>query len=559
MNGPNSNLDVYSYYLQESRDSLSSRIPRLKPRVQTFKLSVRYYLYTAGGGDQLWFAYLSSTLSQTDESVAISKMKYLGHISAAVLLLVGIILLALAIAAPPLVQKQIDEGLHQNLQLKKGSNTFDLWKNNAKNDSNPQYLNIRFLNITNPDEVLTGAKPKVVEVGPYVYRKNMIRFNEKLSADNNTVEFRTWTYYTFQENQSSGDPTVDNITTANLAYAGVQHQLGDDWYFNMVADILGSYQKNAPLITKTAQEHIWGYESEMLKFVKTLKPEVEPFIQIQPNETSYEDNMRTRKTDIINTGHDDINKVLQFVKFQNMTMTSFWNSEKADTVRGTDGSQFHPNLDMNSILEPWVDDAFRTLKLTARDHVTVQGVNLLRFRPDITNFDNSTLFPSNAEYYQNGPSGVGNLTSIFKAPVFFSNPHFFGAPHYAEAIEGLSPESEKHETYLDIEPTTGLTMNVAKRSQISVRVTPTLLRYPLMRTTYIPVVWMELRSQLTEKSADQFQESNSLIVEARGISKALKYIGWSMGAVCLTISLLLIAVISRRAIRQRRGGYSAIK
>jgi hypothetical protein len=33
------------------------------------------------------------------------------------------------------------------------------------------YQSFYFFNLTNPDEVMDGAKPRVVEIGPYVYRR----------------------------------------------------------------------------------------------------------------------------------------------------------------------------------------------------------------------------------------------------------------------------------------------------------------------------------------------------------------------------------------------------
>jgi len=39
------------------------------------------------------------------------------------------------------------------------------------------------------------------------------------------------------------------------------------------------------------------------------------------------------------------------------------------------------------------------------------------------------------------------------APVFVSAPHFYmGAQKFVDAVEGLHPNKQQHETFLDIEP-----------------------------------------------------------------------------------------------------------
>lgn len=50
--------------------------------------------------------------------------------------------------------------------LKNETDAFEAWKNPPAHI----YMQFYFFNVTNPEEVLNGESPAVVEVGPYTYR-----------------------------------------------------------------------------------------------------------------------------------------------------------------------------------------------------------------------------------------------------------------------------------------------------------------------------------------------------------------------------------------------------
>ena len=69
-------------------------------------------------------------------------------------------------------------------------------------------------------------------------------------------------------------------------------------------------------------------------------------------------------------------------------------------------------------------------------------------------------------------SGVLNV-SVCKngAPIIISFPHFYEADEkFVSAIEGMHPNKEYHETFVDINPLTGVILRAAKRFQINVYV-----------------------------------------------------------------------------------------
>lgn len=63
--------------------------------------------------------------------------------------------------------------------------------------------------------------------------------------------------------------------------------------------------------------------------------------------------------------------------------------------------------------------------------------------------------------------GTLHATGCFGVPVVLTAPHFFNsAKSLIEGIEGMNPDIDKHDTYLDVEPITGVTLSAFKRGQV---------------------------------------------------------------------------------------------
>ena len=53
------------------------------------------------------------------------------------------------------------------------------------------------------------------------------------------------------------------------------------------------------------------------------------------------------------------------------------------------------------------------------------------------------------------------------APIIMSAPHFYnGATELANAVDGMNPNKDLHDTILDLEPITGIALNAHKRIQV---------------------------------------------------------------------------------------------
>lgn len=112
-----------------------------------------------------------------------------------------------------------------------------------------------------------------------------------------------------------------------------------------------------------------------------------------------------------------------------------------------------------------------------------------------------------------------------------SFPHFYNAdPKLLEKVIGLSPNQEKHEFYIDIEPNTGIALQVRGRFQLNVLIQPvnhttgqwfSNLRYPLM-----PIVTFDRNGDVTQDEADDVRK----IYTIKTLKTAIFWGGLVLGA-----------------------------
>ena len=109
-------------------------------------------------------------------------------------------------------------------------------------------------------------------------------------------------------------------------------------------------------------------------------------------------------------------------------------------------------------------DLCRSLPLEfEREIIDDNGIPGYRFVPPANVFGTPQENPENACFCNNPdgicdtPSGVFNVSACqFGSPVMLSWPHFFQAsPKLLKDVEGLSPNKEKHQFSIDVQPVSG--------------------------------------------------------------------------------------------------------
>lgn len=118
------------------------------------------------------------------------------------------------------------------------------------------------------------------------------------------------------------------------------------------------------------------------------------------------------------------------------------------------------------------------------------------------------------------PAGVFTLAPCkFNAPIFMSMPHFLDAdPYFASQVDGLEPDRNKHEFYVDLEPRTGSPVMMSARVQLNVAISkpPGLVRFRNIPEIMFPVFWQELTVNVSKSSQaiDQLQLASHGAIDA---------------------------------------------
>ncbi|MFX1408261.1 MAG: hypothetical protein ACFFBW_15025 [Promethearchaeota archaeon] len=144
-----------------------------------------------------------------------SKLKTISAIS---LLALGVVLMPSGFLLSDIIQGEIDKGVADYVKVPHPhSSEYDEWVSNDYDDA-PEYYRTYYLwDLTNPDEFLAGNKPIYQEVGPFVFREIITKYDIDWSDDKEEVAYKEYSTYYQVSNPKISEV---NITNINPAYLG---------------------------------------------------------------------------------------------------------------------------------------------------------------------------------------------------------------------------------------------------------------------------------------------------------------------------------------------------
>jgi len=226
------------------------------------------------------------------------------------------------------------------------------------------------------------------------------------------------------------------------------------------------------------------------------------------------------------TGRDDVSEVGQVVEFNGADKLYMW-AEPVE-VEGTDGTQFAPDVTEEETLKVFSQDLMRTVEMEFDEEAKIYGIDLLRFKMA------DDTFSANPMYYMY-TNGLINLAPVEKyqdVPVRVSKPHFLdGDPSLVRNVKGMRPDEDSHDTYIDVEPISGLTMNAHQKAQINFEIGPMDCWYPNITHAAMPILWMEDSGKIPEDLAEKFKD---LVYGALKLKEQVPLICLAVGA-CLAV------------------------
>ncbi|XP_007895114.2 lysosome membrane protein 2c [Callorhinchus milii] len=378
---------------------------------------------------------------------------------------VALLIVSIALLVSNVFTELINSTVKKEFQLRNGTEAFKAWKNPPP----PVYMQFYFFNVSNPAEVLAGGKPFLEERGPYTYREYRQKEDVTFAENGSAVSALTPKTYVFVPDMSVGDPKVDLISTVNIPAVTVMDMAQYSNLMVFAVKAILHFTGEGLFTTRTAHELLWGYQDPLLQSVHILKPDIDGSFGL-----FYKMNGTADGDYVILTGEENYMDFAKIIEWSGRKSLDLWLTDQCNMINGTDGTSFHPLMTKNETIHFFSSDLCRSLYATFEKELDVKGIPAYRFVPPSEVFANDTINPANVGFcIPSGHclgSGVLNVSVCRKgAPIILSSPHFYQADQkYIDDIEGMDPNKENHETFLDINPLTGILLKVAKRLQINV-------------------------------------------------------------------------------------------
>ncbi|KAM9841875.1 lysosome membrane protein 2c [Aulostomus maculatus] len=438
-----------------------------------------------------------------------------------ILLLIAGISLVLSNVFPHFV----DAIAKKEVVLKNGTDAFNAWKDPPA----PIYMQFYFFNLTNPIEVLEGARPAVVETGPYTYREYRPMEGVTFQDNGTKVSAVNTKTYIFQPDMSQG-PENDVIRTVNIPAVTVMERFKDS---PLVSNLISSYMRSTGeglFVTRTVGELLWGYEDELLKALHTFSPDLDDVFGL-----FYKNNGSNDGEYVFYTGMQSYEDFARVDTWNGQRSLNWWTSDECNMINGTNGASFHPVITKKEVLYMFSSDLCRSLYALYEEDVIVKGILGYRFTPPSEVFANLTVNPANAGFCVPPgnclASGVLNVSQCKQgAPIIMSSPHFYQADEmFVQDVFGMKPKKEYHQTAIDINPLTGVVMQAAKRLQVNIYVEkiPTFSQTGNVRTVVFPVVYLNESVVIDDESVKKLQ----LIVTEQNVVENIPFMLIGLGII----------------------------
>lgn len=396
--------------------------------------------------------------------------------------------------------------VQSKLPLVNGTEAFNMWRDIPL----PIYQRFYFFNLTNAEDFYRhGAKPKVIEVGPYTYRATWIKSNLEWNS-NQTLSYREVKSYFFDREASIGSED-DIITTLNapLVTAGAKLSEVSPLKRLIIASVVNLAGEKLVIKKPVGQLLYQGYGDVLATLGHMLDPTVpsgDGKFGWMHERNATDDGLFT----VYTGGGGQLEKYNIIAEWNGEQHLTWWRGE-CNMINGTNGELVPPLKDGQDKLYIFITDFCRSWTLEYSRTVGSYGINLERFVAPASTFQNGSEYPPNAcfatkRHLRSGAMDISRCQH--GAPVVVSFPHFYQAdPSYLDAVDGLHPDSFRHSFHLDVEPSLGLALGLNARLQVNLALekVPAIRGLGNITEMTFPVFWQEINIELTEAFADHLK------------------------------------------------------
>ena len=426
------------------------------------------------------------------------------------------------------------------------------------NDDAPIVVQYYMYTITNLVDVRNGARPTLKRLGPYTFRKVKRKVRVKFSTDNTTVSFRELSTYVAIPEATNGS-LDDPVTTLNLPLIGAIEAIHARFstriapWLQLLARLIegwGDSRIQGLFTTRTVSELLFGYDDALLARAARLLPSagIESRCLLVRNMTGPLDTSAEDENEVY-TGAGRLNDVLRYAMWHGASNVSSWNEPFVELVSGTDGSQFSPGLQGGDKVRVWAGEAYRSIEFVSENDgdFKVGSVPVLKLRPDPAQRE------PDPRYYQY-IKGLMNITSPSSRGRATSGPYLFlSLPGYCgiddrrvvDSAVGIdcNGTSKDYDVFLDVEPTTGITLRAEKALMLSSWFGQ---RYKAIDSsvaddTFIPIFWANEKSEASPRQLQMF----TTLLYAQAAERFFKSMAGPLALVVLLAGMtcLIVAIV----------------
>ncbi|CAL8092464.1 unnamed protein product [Orchesella dallaii] len=394
----------------------------------------------------------------------------------------------------------------------------------------PVYMKLYVFNVTNPDEVMKGTLPKFEELGPFVFSKNMTKFNVTVDEDVDTTTYSLYNSFEHLESLSTNISLQEKITLINVPFVSAAIKITYElvWPLNDIARTVLLNYREPLFVSKTIEEAL--FKGWKVPFLEKIKEDVGIELPLLPNNTfrlMMDQNDTIKGPFTISRGIRD--------------KSSF----------GSDGIIYPSPIEKTTLLRAFNSDLCRSLYVKYTEDTVFDGVKAFKFTTpgslleDPRESNETRCYCYDEDVDRCLKRGVSELGPCKQgAPVAMSYPHFLhGDPEYIEK-SGLTPDVEKHSAFLTIHPRTAIVLQGSMKFQINLMLKPirsikSLSKIPEM---VFPLMWVDECASLDAYSMHRFRTVLLIIWSVEFVTK------W----VLPTITLLILIVLLTRNVSCKR-------
>ncbi|XP_071565627.1 scavenger receptor class B member 1 isoform X2 [Temnothorax nylanderi] len=382
-----------------------------------------------------------------------------------------------------------------------GGETFELWRKPEVD----LYLKVYLFNVTNRDQYLSGEESKLrfQEVGPYVY-KETIEHAKVVFNDNGTLSTVPMHPLTYIPEMSNGTEE-DLVIMPNIALFSITNVMKDASYISRWGlNTLIRRTDTQPLVQMTAHEFMFGYQSTLVTLGNSVMPTWIKFDKLGLIDRMYDfegdyETIYTGETDVRMTGLIDT--------YNGNVNLPQWTGKCANVQGASDGVKFPSYIEPNDTILFFRKSLCRSERMVRVGEKVIQGLDTYQFTFMENELDNGAVNPENKCFCREGvclKPGLIDVTDCYYGfPIALSYPHFYKSdPSLLEAVDGLNPTKELHESYFFIQPKSGIPMDLASRFQINMALQNIehMARVEKFSELTLPLLWFEIGMYKLPKS-----------------------------------------------------------